>query len=369
MAATQRPSQDPVSAGADPTWLTRLLAEPAAYDPFVAVGLLEQHERRAPRIGGDGPFDQEAIRFRHSRSLAFKPGDVHGIHRQPTRRSSRGGEGPQARFELTLNVVGLTGTSSPLPTYLASEAAAHDEAGDAKADFFDLFHHRLHSLLYRSLRKLDWPHEHEREGGDVWSRRLLALIGIDTYDRPPLKHIRPLDLLRIAPLMVASARTARTLELAIVEILGHLLGEATVQVQQFRGSFAALDQDHKVKLGVLNSNLGVSAVIGDMCMHRAGLARIVVGPLDEPGLRRFLAGGEAFVALRELLDILAYELVEFELELILGRETRRGAILGVSKIGDDAWMAMSDDDSVVKEETRMFVPMSEALEMMRQRGD
>lgn len=351
---------------AQPVWLARLLAEPSAYDPFVAVGLIEQLERKAPRIGGDGPYDHEAIRFRHSRSLAFKPGDVHDIQRKPTRQR---GMGPDERFELTLNVVGLIGTSSPLPTYLASEAAAHDEAGDAKADFFDLFHHRLHSLLYRSLRKLDWPREHDSQGNDAWCKRLLSLIGIDTYDRPPLRHIRALDLLRIAPLMVASARTARTLELAIVEILGHLLGEASVQVQQFRGSFAEIDQDHKIKLGIENTHLGVSAVIGDMCMHRAGLARIVVGPLDEPGLRRFLVGGEAFVALRELLDILAYELVEFELELILGRETRRGAILGISKIGDDAWLAMSEDDSVVKEQTRMFVPMSEALDMMRQRGD
>lgn len=369
MAASQRTSQDPVSAPVStpqPTWLARLLAEPGAYDPFMAVGLLEQIDRKAPRVGGDGPYDHESIRFRHSRSLAFKPGDVHDIQRTPVRRRSADGD---QRFELTLNVVGLIGTSSPLPTYLASEAAAHDEAGDAKADFFDLFHHRLHSLLYRSLRKLDWPREHDSQGNDAWCRRLLALIGIDTYDRPPLQHIRALDLLRIAPLMVASARTSRTLELAIVEILGHLLGEASVGVQQFRGSFAEIDQDHKIKLGVLNTHLGVSAVIGDMCLHRAGLARIVVGPLDEAGLRRFLVGGEAFVALRELLDVLAYELVEFELELILGKETRRGAILGVSKIGDDAWLAMSDDDSVVKEQTRMFVPMSEALDMMRQRGD
>ena len=354
------------SARHEPTWLARLLAEPSAYDPFMAVGLIEQLERKAPRVGGDGPYDQEAVRFRHSRSLAFKPGDVHDIQRKPLHQRASGLE---ERIELTLNVVGLIGTSSPLPTYLASEAAANDEAGDAKADFFDLFHHRLHSLLYRSLRKLEWPREHESQGGDAWSRRLLALIGIDTYDRPPLKHIRALDLLRIAPLMVTSARTAHTLELAIVEILGHLLGEAEVQVQQFRGSFAEIDQDHKIKLGIENTHLGVSAVIGDMCMHRAGLARIVVGPLDEAGLKRFLVGGEAFVALRELLDILAYELVEFELELILGKETRRGAILGVSKIGDDAWLAMSDDDSVVKEQTRMFVPMSEALDMMRQRGD
>lgn len=367
MAAPQRTSPDPVSGGrtSSPSWLERLLAEPSAYDPFVAVGLLEQLDRKAPRVGGDGPYEHESLRFRHARSLAFKPGDMHDVQRRPVRTRS----GADERFELTLNVLGLIGTSSPLPTYLASEAAAHDDAADAKAAFFDLFHHRFHSLLYRSLRKLDWPREHESPGSDAWSRRLLALLGIDTYDRPPLRHIRPLDLLRIAPLMVTAARTAHTLELAIREILGHILGEATVGVQQFRGSWADIDRDHMMRLAVENSNLGVSAVIGDMCMHRAGIARIVVGPLTEEQLRRFMVGGDAFLALRELLDVLAYELVEFELELILARETKRGAILGVSKIAIDAWLAMSEDDSVTKEETRMFVPMSEALERMRQRGD
>lgn len=353
-------------AGA-PRWLARLLAEPTGFDPFTAVSLLEQLARTAPRVGGDGPYGDEAIRFRHSRSLAFKPGDIQEVEVQRETRSRRRDEAEQT-FELMLNIVGLIGTSSPLPTYLASEAAAHDEAGEAKADFFDLFHHRLHSLLYRGVRKFDWPREYASDGTDVWSKRLLALLGIDIFDRPPLKYIRALDLLRVAPLMASPARTAETLELAIEEILGHLLGEADVRVEQFRGSWADIDPEHKIRLGIENTHLGVSAVIGDMCLHRAGLARIVVGPLDEEGLRRFLVGGEGFLALRELLDVLAYELIDFELELILARETRRGAILGVSKIGDDAWLAMSDDSGISKQETRMIVSMSEAREMLRERG-
>lgn len=365
MGPQERPPQDPLADQASrPDWLDRLLAEPSAYDPFVAIGLLEELTRNAKRVGGDGPYTEEALRFRHARSLAFKPGDIEDVEIREHGR--RGYDGPAHRAELTLNIVGLSGTGSPLPTYLASEAATHDEEGQIKADFFDLFHHRLHSLLYRAVRKYDWPNEYATDGHDRWSLRLLSVLGIDAYDRPPLRYIRSIDLLRIAPLLASSARTARTVELAIMEILEHQLDGADVKVKQFRGSWADIDPEHKIRLAVENSHLGVSAIIGDMCLHRAGKAQVVVGPLDQEGLRRFLSGGDAFFAVRELLDLLSYELVEFELELILGRESQMGMILGKSRLSDDAWLAMSDDAELQGEETRVIVSLEEAKQLLDQ---
>ena len=72
-----------------PGWLSRLLEEPGAYDPFVAIGLLEQHTADAKRIGGDGPYDEEGLRFRHARSLAFKPGDLEAVEVRPGARKER----------------------------------------------------------------------------------------------------------------------------------------------------------------------------------------------------------------------------------------------------------------------------------------
>jgi len=364
MGPQERPPQDSLTVR--PGWLDRLLDEPGAYDPFVAIGLLEELTRDATRVGGDGPYVEEALRFRHTRSLSFKPGDIEDV--TILERARRSDDGPADLLEMTLNIVGLIGTGSPLPTYLASEAATHDEEGQAKADFFDIFHHRLHSLLYRAIRKYDWPNEYATDGRDDWSLRVLSLLGIDAYDRTPFKYIRPLDLLRIAPLLASPARTAQTVELAIQEILGHQLGDAEVKVKQFQGSWADIDPDHKIRLAIENSRLGVSAVIGDMCLHRAGKAQVIVGPLDQAGLRQFLSGGDAFFAVRELLDLLSFELVEFELELILGRESQAGAILGKSRLSDDAWLAKNDDAELQGEETRVIVSLEEAKQLLEQGG-
>lgn len=368
MGASQRPAQDLVSgdssAGERPGWLERLLEQPNSFDPFWVVGLLESLSGDAARVGGDGPFLEEAIRFRHSRSLTFKPGDIERITVDDEGR--RSDDGQAELFELTCNVVGLTGTSSPLPTYLATEAARDDPAGDTKADFFDLFHHRLHSLLFRALRKYDWAREYDSEGSDAWTLRVLAMLGLDLYERPPLRYVRPLDLLRIAPLLATAARTAQTLESAIREILAHELLGADVEVKQFQGDWSKIDPDHKIRLAIENSNLGISAIIGDKCLHRAGKANIVVGPLTQAQLRAFLRGGTAFKALQELLDVLSYELVEFELELILGREARPTWELGRSRLADDAWLAMSDDREVLGDEKRIIVSLAEAIDMVRE---
>ena len=90
----------------------------------------------------------------------------------------------------------------------------------------------------------------------------------------------------------------------------------------------------------------------------------MVGPRDQEGLRKFMAGGDAFFAVRELLDLLSYELVEFELELILGREAQMGCILGKSIVGDDSWLARADGNDLQQEETRVIVSLEEAKKIL-----
>jgi type VI secretion system protein ImpH len=346
MDSSQRPPADRVGAG--PRWLSRLLTEPSAGDPFAAIDLLERRTRSAARVGGDGPFGREALRFRHSRSLAFGPGDIESVS------VSVSGEGePESsaeQIELVLSVLGLTGTSSPLPTYLTREAASDDEAGQAKAEFLDLFHHRLHSLLYRGVHKFDWPNEYQRDGADPWCLRVLALLGVDAYAGPVLAALGPqgaVGLLRIAPLLLSPVRTGEQLELALSELLADTLGEgsgarAQVRVLGFAGSWTAIDEDHQLSLARANSRLGRDTILGEACLERAGMARIEIGPLDQAGLRRFQPGGRGFAAVRALLDLLSHAPIDFELELILQREAEVAAILGRSRLGDDAWLARGD---------------------------
>jgi type VI secretion system protein ImpH len=125
-------------------------------------GLLPCH--RAPRArhqgaahGDYGPVNEESIRFRHDPSLTFATSDVSSIKARP-RRAGETGDGPdEPVYEITTTFLGLTGTVSPLPTYMAEEVLHEDHDRPAQREFLDVFHHRIISLFYRAHARTPSP--------------------------------------------------------------------------------------------------------------------------------------------------------------------------------------------------------------------
>ena len=280
------------------------------------VGLLEQLTSGAVRVGGDGPPSEEAIRFRHDPSLIFSAGDVSQVKLVP--RTTAWGEeqkGPRHTFEVVTTFLGLTGTSSPLPGYMVEEIAQEDPDRPMRREFLDLFHHRLVSLLYRALTRYLLEGEATRAGDDVWSRRVLALAGLDTYERGPSVNLSVDQLLRLAPLLATRARTARTLELALADVLRNELGEARVTVQQFAGSWVEVETEQRMTLGRLNSNLGRSSMLGGRLFDRSGKVIIGISPLDGATYHRLLPEGDLSPLVREVMTLVVRDPLECALEL------------------------------------------------------
>lgn len=292
------------------------------------VALLERLTSNAVRVGGDGPPADEAIRFRHDPSLTFSSGDVSQVRLVP-RVSEWGDEqnGPKHTFEVVTTFLGLTGASSPLPGYMIEEIAQEDPDKPLKRQFLDLFHHRLLSLLYRALSRYMPEGEATRAGDDVWSRRVLALAGLDTYERGPLVGLSVAQLLRLAPLLATRARTARTLELALADVLRNELGEARVSVRQFAGSWVDVEEEQRTKLGKLNYQLGRNVMIGGKLFDRAGKFIIGISPLDGSTYHRLLPEGDLSPLVREVVTLVVRDPLECALELGVSEE-----VLGAFKL-------------------------------------
>ncbi|MDY7230947.1 type VI secretion system baseplate subunit TssG [Hyalangium rubrum] len=280
------------------------------------VGLLERLTAGSVRVGGDGPPTEEAIRFRHDPALIFSAGDVSQVKLVP--RVTEWGEqqhGPRHVFEVVTTFLGLTGASSPLPGYLVEEIAQEDPDRPLKREFLDLFHHRLVSLLYRALSRYLLEGEATRAGDDVWSRRVLALAGLDTYERGPQVGLSVAQLLRLAPLLATRARTGRTLELALTDVLRNELGEARVTVRQFAGSWVDVEPEQRMMLGKLNSHLGRSSMLGGRLFDRAGKFIIGISPLDGPTYHRLLPEGDLSPLVREVVTLVVRDPLECAMEL------------------------------------------------------
>ncbi|MCA9704636.1 MAG: type VI secretion system baseplate subunit TssG, partial [Myxococcales bacterium] len=300
-----------------PTIEQRLLDHGARYEFFVAVSMLERLNPHAVRVGGEGPYSGEVIRFRHDHDLAFNAGEIGGIRRVPIPQPPEHVlEQPRYRYEMTTSFMGVSGTMTPMPLYLAEELCQDDEGARIKREFLDLFHHRLVSLVYRVGIKFDFAREYTNEADDPWSRRMLAMAGLDAYERWRLRHLTRRQLLRLAPLLASKVRSARTLALAVQDVTAEALGDATVNVTQFTGDWTLLDPEQRISVGLANSQLGINAVLGVECFHRGGKATIVIGPLRD-NFRRFVADGDMFPVICELVGMLSPEPIDYELDLVL----------------------------------------------------
>lgn len=337
-----------------------LLQNALSYDFFYAVGMMERLHPAAVRVGGDGPYAFEAIRFRHDPSLAFKPGDISKVRYVEVPRAAEDRlEVARHRFEVTTTFIGLTGTVSPLPLYLAEEIEQAQDSS-VEREFLDLFHHRIISFVYRLGVKYDLAREYSVDAADAWSRRILALAGFDLWAERKLRYIPIWRVLRLAPLLAHRTRSGRVIETAIEDACEEALEGACVRIEQFTGDWTPLDEDQRMALGRENHVLGQSALLGLRCYDRAGKARIVIGPLGE-NFRRFLADGDMFLVVLELLHLLTEEPIHYELELVIHERHRPPCRLGAasgSRMGVDAWIA---SQSASGRETRLQVDMPKML--------
>ncbi len=335
----------------------RVLTQASSYDFFVAVGMLERATPNAVRIGGDGPPDGESIRFRHDPSLAFSSGDITGVeYVEVPRGPHQALEKRRHRYHVTTSFLGLTGSASPMPLFMSEELLQAQESGALRRDFLDLFHHRLLSLVYRIGIKFDVPREFTTDCNDAWTMRMLALAGLDAFSGRRTKHVPMWRMARIAPLLASRVRSAHVIERALQDVCSEALGDAVVEMVQFAGGWSPIDPEQRTTLGVLNSRLGHSSVLGVQCFDRAGKAVVRIGPLQE-NFRRFLVDGDMYPVIRELLGLMAPEPIEFELDLVLAEHARPPFRLGVAsgqRVGIDSWLSSRQG---AKNRTHLRVPM------------
>jgi type VI secretion system protein ImpH len=312
--------------------------------------LLERLSPDAPEVGGEAMPAEEPIRLRHDPALAFPTGDVSSVRRVTLPSDPNDLRPPREVVEITTTFLGLTGTVSPLPGYIAEEVAqevAH--AGDEpprQREFLDLFHHRILSLFHRAMIVHDPAATCRSDQSDAWSRRLLALEGFDAAGGgvPDEETWR---LLRCAPLLAERAMTGAGLEAAIADSLRFELGCARVAVEQFVGTWVPLAAEDRTRLGAAACELGRSAVLGSHVFDRAGKFRVVIGPLDRAGYQRF-SSPELRSRVMRFVRALAGDELAHEIVLWLGPDAAPPLELsagGTFQLGRNAWLGRQGTDA------------------------
>lgn len=272
---------------------------------FKAVHLIQSLFPDAPRVGRQGPAEEERIRFRAELSLAFPKADIAGIEVIPR----EGGGGP--RFEITASFLGLYGPASPLPAYYTEDLLGDDSDESLVREFLDIFHHRFFSLFYRIWEKYSYAATFQQGGSDPISRAVLCLSGLSPELSPPGGRIPRVRLLAYSGFLSQSPRSASSLR----GLLSDYFGGVPVEVEQCIEQTLRIAVEEQNRLGIQNTTLLRNLTLGERLADRSATFRVKLGPVGLETFNYFLPPGEGAAHLEELVGIFSPDALDFELEL------------------------------------------------------
>jgi type VI secretion system protein ImpH len=340
--------------------IARLLAEPHRFGFFQAVRLLDRWFGKRER-GGSAAVLSNRLRFRNTLSLSFPASEIAELKvvaaapavldvELPTvaaaldavvdATQASTGDAPQAgepprresidHIELTPAFMGLLGAGGALPTFyteLLAERETYHRDTAARA-FLDIFQHRAVALFYQAWRKHRLPVQFEADRRNHFLPLVLALAGVGQRGLRERLHgreggVADDTLAFFSGLLQQRPVSAGTVQQVLAEYF-----RTPVQLDQFIGRWFTLPPGSATSLGLANAELGASALVGERVWQRDLRMRLTLGPMPREQFHRFLPGGKAALALRELLTMLTGVALEYEVRLALHAAEVQGAQLG-----------------------------------------
>jgi type VI secretion system protein ImpH len=273
-------------------------------------------------------IDEEAkIRIRPELSLAFPASDVAKIEELAD---------DQSIFLVTATMLGLYGSSSPLPTFY-TEDLMDEEAEDASVsrDFIDIFNHRLYLLLFRCWTKYREFLQLVEENNPKDLEKLFCLLGLGEKE---LRENLPesYSLLRYTGLFTQFPRSSLGLETLLQDALGGVPIGVIPCVQRR----VKIPPDQRLHLGASGNSLGENSFLGEEIDDRMGKFHLQIGPLQSEQFHSLLPGNPSHQRLAFLTKFYLTDPLEYDLELILAEKEGKTVCLGTpmwSRLGWDTW--------------------------------
>lgn len=306
-----------------------LLKEGYSFSFFQVMRLLHLLCGSSTSKGATGMPETDSIRIRPKLSLGFPAADVDRIEETTDEE--------ETRFQVTANLLGLYGASSPLPTFYTEDLM--DEASDDESvarEFIDVINHRLFQVLYGCLCKYKQFLQVVESNSTVHAERLFCLMGIGG------KRLRseisdPYGLLRYVGLFMQMPRSALGLETLLADALD---GMAVTVIPCVKRK-AKIPEDQKLCVGSSVHSLGQNSFLGEEIVDRMGKFRIRIGPMNKEQFQSFYPEADRYRAVTFLTKMYVLEELEYELEIILAANEAETVCLGDpdrSSLGSNTWV-------------------------------
>ncbi|WP_201000340.1 type VI secretion system baseplate subunit TssG [Pseudomonas cichorii] len=317
--------------------LNRLSQDISRYSLFQAIPLILERLRESnPDIDEDEV--QELLEFQANPSLGFPASDIDCLHFFE--------ENGQQRARLRLNILCLSGASSPLPAFYSEQILGDSREAETTRSFLDVFHHRLQRLVFPVWRKYRYDASFTCGAQDSFSGQLFALIGLAGEDIRSTEELNWKRLLPYLGLLSLRAHSAALIE----SVLRYYFKHAGVFIEQCMERSVDIVQRQRNRLGVVNNRLGEDVVLGERVCDRGGKFRIHIKQLGWNRFHEFLPIGSGFGSLSALVRFTLRDQLDYDIRLELRQDEIRELRVGESNrchLGWSSWLGCERADGLV----------------------
>lgn len=330
--------------------IDQLFEQPHSFEFFQAVRLLEtwfvRHEGLTPN-----EVMAQRLSFRNSLNMSFPASEIAQFETLwrdqpdlPDRQRAtlediavataqtprRLVPGQVNRLEITPAFMSLLGAGGTLPIFYTELFARREQLqrdSSARA-FLDIFLHRSVVLFYQAWRKHRLAIRYESDRRNQFLPQVLSLAGMG---QKSLRNRLGPEQGGVSDEMIAFLSglfQQRSVSATALQQVLSLYFRVPVKVTQFVGRWFKLPAEHQTRLGLGNAQLGSTALSGERVWQRDLRVGLTIGPLSLERYRRFLPGGSAALALKQLVTQLTGVSLEYEVRLQLKAAEVRPVRLG-----------------------------------------
>lgn len=302
---------------------------------YQAVLLLEKHYQLQPNsnfsaVGENKYFHQERIEFSVSPSLSFPTSDMSFIVHM-----ERNG---QQYTRVETNFLGLHGSSSPLPASYTEKLAGRDPEHNPVKDFFDFFHNRYASMLYRVWKKYRYHVQYQSDARDSFSSRVLHLAGLSNA----IQNCGVDELDRAKILSYVNHLSTRTRSPKLISgIVSHYFALPDVRIEEWVSRRVEIAESQRNKLNRANCALGDTFLLGKSIVDFNGKFNLCIDNVDYAIFEQFSNGGKHHKTLVALMKFILRDPMSWDLKLTVNLDSIPKSKLGSEKgnsLGQTFWL-------------------------------
>lgn len=344
MEATQKVNQKDKMSKIKPLD-QKLFEEPYRFEFFQAVRLLEKIRSDQKAVGKDAMPHDEIVRFRSHVSFDFPASEIYKLEESVDELND------EKKLEMFINFMGMVGMSGVMPLPYTEMVAARARYKDtAMWAFMDMFTHRMVSMFFRAWEKYRFPIGYER-GEDQFTSYLFDFVGLGTKGMRGRMSLEDESLLPYSGLIAQKPHSANALENILSDYYG-----VKAKTLQFFGQWLDLDKESYTKLGVANSTLSRTAIIGTRIWEQQSKFRLILGAMSFKKFQAFLPNGSAHESLKSIVRFMTGLEFDFDLRLVLKAAQVPSCILTTRAkrrpmLGWSSWLKTEpfreDDDQVI----------------------